>query len=111
MIHYTDKSKLATYAMIVFLRCPALSVNIENFKLILHVYSLLEVNSFGVSNAKSQIRVGTALYYPTNLLDHSCDPNAIAVFRDRKQFILAIKKIEPGQPVNISYIDQAIESA
>ena len=53
VIHFTDKSKLATYAMIVFLRCPSLSVNIENFKLILHVYSLLEVNSFGVSNAKS----------------------------------------------------------
>lgn len=97
--------------MIVFLRCPSLSVDIVNFKLILHVFSLLEVNSFGVANAKSQIRVGTGLYYPTNLLDHSCDPNAIAVFRDRKQFIIAIKPIKKGDPVNISYIDQAIESA
>jgi hypothetical protein len=91
--------------MIVFLRCPALSVNIENFKLIMHVLALLEVNAFGVSGARSQIRAGTGLYHPTNLLDHSCEPNAVVVFRGRQQFIIATKKIEAGEAVNISYID------
>ena len=83
IIHFTDKSKLATYAMIVFLRCNALSVSIENFKLIMHVYSLLEVNAFGVAGTRTQIRSGTGIYHPTNLLDHSCDPNAVIVYRGR----------------------------
>ena len=84
VIAFADKSKVATYAMIVFLRCPALSVTFENFKLIMHVYSLLEVNSFGVSDPKSLLRAGTGLYYPSNLLDHSCSPNSAIVYRNRK---------------------------
>lgn len=40
-IPFTDKSKLATYAMITFLRCPQLAISIENFRLIMHVYCLL----------------------------------------------------------------------
>jgi len=109
ILHFTDKSKLATYAMIVFLRCPALSVCIENFKLIMHVYSLLEVNAFGVAGTRTQIRAGTGIYHPTNLLDHCCDPNAVIVYRGRQQFLIATRTIAEGDPVNISYIDQAVE--
>ena len=36
-----DRTKLATYAMVCFLFCPELVINIENFKMIVHVYSLL----------------------------------------------------------------------
>lgn len=50
----------------------------------MHVYSLLEVNAFGVSEAKSLLRAGTGLYYPSNLIDHSCKPNAVIVYRNRK---------------------------
>lgn len=77
----------------------------------MHVYSLLEVNAFGVSATKSQVRVGTGLYWPTNLLDHSCTPNCVVVYRGRQQFLIAVKPIATGDPINISYIDQAIEDA
>ena len=66
-----EKSKLTTYAMVVFLRCPDLDINIEDVKLILHIFSILEVNAFGISD-KTLLRAGTGLYYPTNLLNHSC---------------------------------------
>ena len=110
-VHFTDKSKLATYAMICMLRCPELSCSIESFKTVMHVYSLLEVNAFGVSAARSQIRAGTALYWPSNLIDHSCTPNAVVVYRGRQQFLVAIDDIPMGQPVSISYIDQAMDDA
>jgi hypothetical protein len=59
----TDKNKMATYAMVCFLKLPEMPITIENFRLIIHVYSLLEVNSFGLSEPKSLLRAGTALYY------------------------------------------------
>lgn len=105
VVAFADKSKVATYAMIVFLRCPQLNVTIENFKLILHVFSLLEVNCFGVSDPKSLLRAGTGLYFPSNFIDHSCTPNAAIVYRNRKQFVVATQKIEAGNPIYISYID------
>ena len=91
--------------MFVFLRCPQLNVTIENFKLILHVFSLLEVNCFGVSDPKSLLRAGTGLYFPSNFIDHTCTPNAAIVYKNRKQFVVATQKIEAGSPIYISYID------
>ena len=99
-----DHNKLTTYAMVVFLRCPDLEINIENVKLILHIFSILEVNAFGISD-KTLLRAGTGLYSPTNLFNHSCRPNCVAVFRGRKQFIVPIRKISPGEELTISYTD------
>ena len=51
VVLHTERDKLMTYAFVCFLKLPALAVTVENFRLIVHVYSLLEVNSFGVSAA------------------------------------------------------------
>ena len=99
-----DHSKLTTYAMVVFLRCPDLDINIDNVKLILHVFSILEVNAFGISD-KTLLRAGTGLYSPTNLLNHSCRPNCVAVFRGRTQFVVPVRNIQPGEELTISYTD------
>ena len=103
-----DRTKIATYAMVVFLRCPSLVVNSENFKLIAHVYSLLEVNAFGISD-KTLLRTATGLYWPANLINHSCRPNCVAVFRGRRMFIVPCRAIAQGDELTISYIDQGIE--
>ena len=99
-----DRSKVVTYAMYVFLRCPELQVNIENFKMIVHVFCLLELNAFGISD-KTLLRAGTGLYWPTNLLNHSCRPNCVAVFSGRRQFIVPCRAIAAGEELTISYID------
>ena len=99
-----EQSKLTTYAMVVFLKCPDLEINMENIKLILHVFSILEVNAFGISD-KTLLRAGTGLYSPTNLLNHSCRPNCVAVFRGRTQFVVPVRDIATGEELTISYID------
>jgi len=58
------------------------------------VYSILEVNSFGVSATKTLVRAGTGLYYQTNFINHSCDPNCAVIYKGRKQFVVAIKQIQ-----------------
>ena len=103
-----EHSKLATYAMVVFLRCPQLDINIDNVKLIIHIFSILEVNAFGISD-KTLLRAGTGLYSPTNLFNHSCRPNCVAVFRGRRQFIVPVRNIEPGEELTISYTDFGIQ--
>ena len=103
-----DKNKLQTYAMLVFLRCPTLDINITNVKLILHVFCILEVNAFGISD-KTLLRAGTGVYAPTNLFNHSCRPNCVAVFRGRTQFLVPIRDIEQGEELTISYTDTGVE--
>ena len=83
IISEVDRTKVVTYAMVVFLKCPELEINMDNFKMILHVYCLLEVNAFGISD-KTLLRAGTGLYWPTNLINHSCRPNCVAVFAGRR---------------------------
>ena len=102
---------MATYAIICFLKLPELQITIENFRLIIHVYSILEVNSFGVSANKTLMRAGTALYNWSNFLQHSCLPNSAIVYRGCKQFVIATRKIEIGEPIVISYLDSAVEDA
>ena len=50
IVQEVDRTKVVTYAMVVFLRCPELEVNVENFTMIVHVFCLLEVNAFGISD-------------------------------------------------------------
>jgi len=87
-----DRTKVVSYAMIVFLFCPTLDVNIDNFKLIVHVYFVLTVNPFGISD-KGLLRAGTGIYWPANLINHSCSPNAVTVFRGRRLFIVPCRAI------------------
>jgi len=109
VIKTVDQTKLITYAMIVFIRCPVLEINLDNFKLICHLYCLLEVNAFGIAEPNTLLRIGTGLYFPSNLLNHSCDPNCVVVFQGRTQFIVATKDIEKDDELTISYIDQGYE--
>ena len=51
IVQEVDRTKVVTYAMVVFLRCPELEVNVENFTMIVHAFCLLEVNAFGISDS------------------------------------------------------------
>lgn len=63
-------------------------VTLDNYRLLLNLHFAIECNSFGISKS-DQIRCGTALYFPTNLINHSCRPNAFIKFSGKKQFLIA----------------------
>ena len=104
IINDIDKTKISSYAMLVFLKCPQLEINMQNFKLIVHLYCIIEVNAFGISD-KQLLRAGKGLYSPTNLFNHSCRPNCVAIFRGRRQFIVSNRPIKEGEELCISYVD------
>ena len=53
-------------------------------------------NSFGICNPE-MVRVGTALFFPSNFINHSCDPNAFIKFSGKKQFVVANREIKKGE--------------
>lgn len=51
------------------------------------------VNSFNICD-KEMKSVGTGIYLGASILDHSCDPNAIALFNGTTIYIRTVKDIE-----------------
>lgn len=58
------KEEAMNYALIAFLRTPALSVSLENFRLITHLYFMSLCNGFGIADDQ-MLRIGTGLYHPS----------------------------------------------
>lgn len=50
------------------------------------------INSFTISNQEFQT-VGTGVYLAASILDHSCEPNAVATFEGKTLLIHAISEI------------------
>ena len=91
---------------------PAVNVDTqEKMRLILHILSLLSVNTFQVKDPSVDSRLGSGLYYPSNFINHSCVCNSIWVNRGRQQFIVATKYITQGEPINVSYTNSSYEDA
>jgi hypothetical protein len=53
---------------------PEFEPTVENVALVLHVYCAKQVNGFGVSAFGRDVikDVGSGVYYPANLINHSC---------------------------------------
>ena len=89
-----------------FLCISSLEVNMENLKLMVSLHFAIECNSFGMSTSE-RLRCGTAVFFPTSLINHSCEPNAFIKFAGNKQYLLANQEIQEGEEITISYIDHA----
>lgn len=50
--------------------------------------------------------ISSALYFPTNFLNHSCDPNCLVVYQRKNQRVFALRDIEEGEELTISYIEK-----
>lgn len=61
-------------------------------------------NCFTISDAELQ-EVGVGLYPSLSLLNHDCGPNCVMVFEGTKLHLRAVKDIEVGEELSISYID------
>ena len=66
--------------------------NIHHFRL----FCRISCNSFTITNAELNT-VGIGIYQTASLLNHSCDPNCVALFDGRDITIRAIKPIPSGK--------------
>ncbi|ESP05000.1 hypothetical protein LOTGIDRAFT_177746 [Lottia gigantea] len=70
-------------------------------------FGMMVINTFSICNDDLQ-PIGSGIYTSPSMLDHSCDPNAVAIFSGKTVFIRALKDIPDTTPnkMFISYIDQ-----
>ncbi|XP_041369193.1 histone-lysine N-methyltransferase SMYD3-like [Gigantopelta aegis] len=78
---------------------------------LLDMFGKMTINSFSICDAEMQA-IGTGIYLSPSLLDHSCQPNAVATFTGKTISIRAVSDIEETEPskVFLSYIDQLAPS-
>jgi len=71
------------------------------------IYGLLcriSSNSFTITNSELN-SLGTGLYKTSSFLNHSCDPNVVAIFNGTKIHIRTIKEVQEGEELFLSYIN------
>ena len=56
-------------------------------------------------NENQCIFLGTGLYKTSSFINHSCDPNVITIFDGPRVVLRAIKDIEEGEELLLSYIN------
>ncbi|KAK9498342.1 hypothetical protein O3M35_002996 [Rhynocoris fuscipes] len=80
--------------------------SLPNFSEFTGIYGRIVVNSFNILDGEMN-NLGTGIYLGASTIDHSCEPNAVAVFRRTTITIRTIKDIPDFKwsKVRISYID------
>ncbi|CAG0915467.1 unnamed protein product [Notodromas monacha] len=80
---------------------------LPNASELLGIFGRISVNCFNLVDGEFTV-IGSAVYLAASIFDHSCDPNAVAIFNGHNLEIRSIKEI-PDFDLNrvfISYIDQ-----
>ena len=61
-------------------------------------------NSFSITNDEG-LEIGVGLFPQLSMMNHSCAPNAILYFNQSQAQVKALRKIEKGEEICISYVD------
>eukprot|EP00002_Diphylleia_rotans_P009789 TRINITY_DN2013_c0_g1_i1.p1 TRINITY_DN2013_c0_g1~~TRINITY_DN2013_c0_g1_i1.p1 ORF type:complete len:547 (+),score=83.74 TRINITY_DN2013_c0_g1_i1:19-1659(+) len=83
--------------------CPPVDRIVEGFCMFL-------CNNFNISDEEMRT-VGIGLYPQIALMNHSCEPNCVAVFDGTTVSVRALKDIQQGQELTLSYIEIAQTTA
>ncbi|KAJ4437509.1 hypothetical protein ANN_17654, partial [Periplaneta americana] len=80
--------------------------NLPNSAELMGIYGRLCVNGFNILDPE-MLSIGTGIYLACSVIDHSCDPTAVAVFEGTTIHIRALKVMPTldWKKVFISYID------
>ncbi|KDR23505.1 histone-lysine N-methyltransferase SMYD3 [Zootermopsis nevadensis] len=80
--------------------------NLPNSAELMGIYGRMCVNGFNILDPE-MLSIGTGIYLACSVIDHSCDPNAVAVFDGITIHIRAVKDMPvlDWKKVFISYID------
>ncbi|XP_065209555.1 uncharacterized protein Smyd3 [Planococcus citri] len=73
---------------------------------ILQLFGKMCINSFNILD-NDMNSIGTGMYLAASILDHSCEPNAVAIFEGTTIYIRTIKNLKrfDWSNIRISYID------
>jgi len=69
---------------------------------VLDIYGRILINSFNLMNDKFQ-SVGVGLYLGASVLDHSCQPNAVVIFKGKELIVRTIEDVENISDIRVSY--------
>lgn len=80
--------------------------NLPNYPEFVGIYGRMVVNGFSILDGE-MTTLGTGIYLGASTLDHSCSPNAVAIFSGTTISIRALKNIQQydWSKVRISYVD------
>ena len=77
-------------------------------RLAVRLLARLASNAHTVTAAReTDASIGLALYLTAAMVNHSCSPNSVQLFRGRSIVLRAVRPIEAGEEITISYCDLA----
>jgi len=71
-----------------------------------HLFGLLECNGFSITDSRGITMVGVGVYPSISLLNHSMDPNCVAISIGKAVHLRALKDIQPGEELYINYCEE-----
>nr|XP_032512528.1 LOW QUALITY PROTEIN: histone-lysine N-methyltransferase SMYD3 [Danaus plexippus plexippus] len=111
MSHYSDlksdKKRMdhfSTLSMVLFEYLK--DISLPNTADLMGLYGRMVINSFTILDIEMN-SIGTGIYLASSVIDHSCNPNAVAVFDGKTINIRALKDMNclDWKKIRISYID------
>ncbi|XP_046376194.2 uncharacterized protein LOC124148945 [Haliotis rufescens] len=111
IIQDEKRSDLLAQATFTLREMVGSSVSLPEGGDLVDVFGRMVINTFSICDGEMQ-PVGSGVYLSPSLLDHSCLPNAVAVFTGTTLSVRCVTDIPSDQPaqVLISYIDQLAPS-
>ncbi|XP_077986964.1 histone-lysine N-methyltransferase SMYD3-like [Glandiceps talaboti] len=99
-----DRKQQFTQMMFILKKCMDEDVLAEITPELFAIFGRMVSNCFSICDGDMR-GSGVGIYNGVALLNHSCDPNCVAVFRGTDIYIRSIKKINPGEEITICYIE------
>lgn len=69
---------------------------------VLDIFGKILINSFNIMSDEYQ-SIGVGLYLGASVLDHSCEPNAVVIFKGKELIVRTIAQVENVSDLRISY--------
>ena len=96
------KEAFFTFSAILYEYLQETQIQLQN----MDVYGLfcrISCNSFTITNSELN-SLGTGIYKTASMINHSCDPNCIALFNGPDICVRSIKEINPGDELFLTYV-------
>eukprot|EP01080_Neovahlkampfia_damariscottae_P005769 gene5769-9590_t len=104
-----DDEALVEMSYLVLDFFPATQENKPKLEEVFENFCRFECNNFGIMD-EEQNTLGTGVYLASSFLNHSCQPNCVAMFNKNEIIIRCIENIKKGDQLMISYVEFASSS-